>query len=159
MPSTFANGLLRLFFFFFFFLLLRKVILLCLGQPGKVLLVSGFAHWQRFEECSEWEQEWNERKERVCAGAEREVASSRAPAGSLGSRQAGRQQAAGGGEGTQHPGKWRLHGHRQTPISQLCRGYGGIERRARESISTPWHDLSQKINKKNTWLKIIRSLF
>lgn len=59
-------------------------------------------------------------------------------------RQASRQQAAGGGEGTQHPGKWRLHGHRQTPISQLYRGYGGIERRARESISTPWHDLSQK---------------
>lgn len=63
-------------------------------------------------------------------------------------QQASRQQAAGGGEGTQHPGKWRLHGHRQTPISQLYRGYGGIERRARESISTPWHDLSQKKNQK-----------
>lgn len=72
----------------------------------------------RYEECSEWEQEWNERRERVCAGAEREVASSRAqrPAASPGSRQ---QKRSGDWEGIKHPGRWRLQGRGETPNLEL----------------------------------------
>lgn len=82
------------------------------GPAGKVE-VNRFAHWQRCEECSEWEEEWNERRERVYAGAEREVASSRAPAAaapSPGRRAGGRASSAENWEGSEHPGNWRLQG-------------------------------------------------
>lgn len=94
---------------------------------GKVLRWIASRTDKRCEECSEWEEEWNEREERVCVGAEREVASSRARR----RQQAARAWAAGSGgdreeeaeekeekkekEGDgHHPEGWRLYGHHQT---------------------------------------------
>lgn len=100
-----------------FFLILCQVILVFLGQPGRCRWIASRTD-KRCEECSEWEEEWNERKERVCAGAEREVASSRAPAAQPGQQAAG-SSSSRGREGTKHPENWCLQGHHETPILQL----------------------------------------
>lgn len=93
------------------FLTLCQVIRVFLGQPGEVE-VNRFAHWQRCEECSEWGEEWNERRERVCAGAEREVASSRAQAAATSPGQQ-EGQAAAAGRAANIPGADAFRGHDQ----------------------------------------------
>lgn len=146
MPSTFANGLLRVFLFLFLFFTFTQSYSAVPGPAGKGVVGEWLRALTEIRRMLGMRtgMKWTQRASLRRGGARGGVIPS---PGRQPGQQAGRQ-AAGGGEGTQHPGKWRLHGHRQTPISQLCRGYGGIERRARESISTPWHDLSPKKKQK-----------